>query len=732
MSDRIYAIKIEALGNVFGQYRFASGRPLLETGLTSAGLWRVCFTGMPQEIATTIDFKDATTTVGGMGFELNLNRLPDIAPALLTRRAPVLAYNASALGIATTSITLINRDGTPATGLSSLLGVDIILERECIRLTTETAPGVYDCVRGRLGTLAVPHNVTVEDDVEVFSSERPSFIKTRVIEFCEYDASGDITSEKVLWRGVISKSPSKGGASIYISANSILALIDRKRLLTRVWRARPLEGSNARKGSVIVRGGKPPIQGSGSLRRVLINIGGETAAYVTMATTGDQVRFEWGEDTGAEIFPGAPRFDEVSEDTKDLLIWESFSTRDGAPEINGVSLSDNPFTLILQLLTTSLSGSNGAYDLGDPARPEIADTLGMSINVDLIDVAAIESLRDQIGTSAKLDAVHIAVKSPDPIAFKTLAQRILRPFGCVLTVGRDFKFTVARLLDAPEIAAKEITSDDIVLDSGPTVMDIPPDWSFDQIVGKFDHTFGQPPRSLPFDDGFRRRRLVFGSADSVDLEIPSSDITLVDSIAAYYISRFHYDIALVTIVVPAVPAFEVYNGDVVTFSEPWVIDDQGGLGVEAASALIVGRRYNISTFSYTYEALLFATKTGKIGPSAMIFDSTPDPDFVIYDNMYSATPGPYDSDLGGFAEDDVVDILDSSDLTVIGSDVIVGIVDGGPGFRSIELQTGGWSDSDIIVAAEYGLATASQKDRIAYIADSNASLSGDEPDEWTT
>lgn len=732
--EYVHALKVETLGNLFGQYRFCTGMPQGEVGTSRQNLWVRSLLRIPEEIKTQVDVRSGTSSVGGMNFELALKDTSYLK-AFATKEAPVLCYNTTALTSTSTSISLVNRDGTPATGLASILGREIIISRECMRIHTEGVPGTYQLTRGLYGTIAQPHGNTMTDDREAFDALHPSFIKTRVVEYCRYDAGGDVSSELVLWRGVIANVTAPN-ETVFLSCDTSQALIKRKRLLNRLWQAAADDGSTAQKGSCTIEGlDRLPVQGDATNnRRILVNIGGQTAAFVTLQIRNGGAYFEWGADTDAVEYPGSPRFVNLSPGGNgELLISECFSTRTGMPEILGNRLSANPFELALQLLTTTKGGGNGAYDIGDASRPLIGENLGCGLPASLIDVAGIEAVRDRVGTMAELDSVLIG-DDPSPFDAEDFIQAILRPFGCVLTQSRNL-FTVIQLQDALPVDAPKVSNDDFFIGQGPVPSGSPPRWSFDQLVVTYRHIFGRSPISQPADDVFRRSRLSFGTADSEELGIPTSSFTLVSSLGSYMISRFHFDVSEVYTEFPMLPEYDFDIGDVIGFSEDYTPNPQGELGTVDAAMFILSKRISLGRpLTYAYDGIIFSGKYGLIGPSAAVEDDGYGPDEVlIFDNYFTLVSGPYGNDLGGWVVGDKVDFLDGADLSLKGTATIIAINDGGTFNRRLVFDNQGpLVDDDIIVPTEYGLATEDQKERLAYIALSDGTLPGAEPDEWTT
>ena len=733
--EHVHAIKVEGVGQTLGQYRFASGMPQGEVGELTQQLWVRSLLRIPQEVKTGVDIRAGSSSVGGMNFELILKDTPFL-PIFTTKEARVLAYNASNMTLTSTSITLVNRDGSPATGLAGFLGTHLQIGREVIRIFNEGPPGVYDVARALFGTIAEPHGNGLTDDKEVFSAYSPSFIKTRVIEYCRYDAGGTIASEKVLWRGVIS-AVDVPNETVFITGDTPGALVRRKRLMNRIWQGVADEGSTAQSGRCTIKGNRLPIQGSNlASRRILVNIGGQTAAYVTLQIQGNGGFFEWGPNTDAVEYPGSPRFINLAKEGKgELRLWECMTTRPGAPDLLGATLDQNPFNLAMQLLTTTPGGGNGPYDIGNSDRPEIGDNMGCGVRADIVDIAGIERVRDRIGTMATLDAVLFADQGPDPFEAEDFIQKILRPFGCVLTQV-DNLFMVVQLQDAVAIDAPRLTNDDFSIDQGAIPSSSPGRWSFEQLIVQYRQIFGREPIGQPIDDSFRRRRLGFGDADSEEIVIPSSSITLIASLGSYLVSRFHFDVSSIHVRLPYLPEYDFKLGDVVGFSEENTPNPQGENGTVDAALFITARRENLGEpLEYVYDCILFSGKYGSIGPSSQVEDGAYGPtEVLIYDNEFTIVSGPYENDLGGWAVGDVVDFLDGADMTVLGSATITAINDGGPGDRRLVFDTMPvpLSDEDLIVPTEYGLATDDQKDKWAYIALASGDLAGDDPDEWTT
>ena len=95
--------------------------------------------------------------------------------------------------------------------------------------------------------------------------------------------------------------------------------------------------------------------------------------------------------------------------------------------------SEHPLTRFLQILTSTGEGGNGAYDV-------LRSDEGLGIDASLINVTAIEAIRDDLASQA-LAAFVIGEEIDDAKGW--LEEQLLVPAGCTLSVDGNERITVA-------------------------------------------------------------------------------------------------------------------------------------------------------------------------------------------------------------------------------------------------------------------------------------------------
>jgi hypothetical protein len=125
----------------------------------------------------------------------------------------------------------------------------------------------------------------------------------------------------------------------------------------------------------------------------------------------------------------------------------------GATRDAPVTLTGNPVTLALQILTSTGAGTNGAYDV-------LAAANGLAVPQALVDIAGLESLRDAEFAGQVYDFKLAGTEDG-----KTFIEReFWRTLNCVPSLKQDGKYSAKRLKPAPDpgTVTFTLTEDDII------------------------------------------------------------------------------------------------------------------------------------------------------------------------------------------------------------------------------------------------------------------------------
>ncbi len=131
---------------------------------------------------------------------------------------------------------------------------------------------------------------------------------------------------------------------------------------------------------------------------------------------------------------------------------------------------NNPLNVFMQLLMSTGKGTNGKYDT-------LALGFGIEIDQDLVDITAIEKLRDEIFKTVKIDFVITEATS-----FKELMEKNLFKFLQLFPLETvDGKISLSYLYTEPEVQALDDDSPLVELDDDELEAVVLPDWNSGQI-----------------------------------------------------------------------------------------------------------------------------------------------------------------------------------------------------------------------------------------------------------
>ena len=620
----ILALKITSLGDDSSsatdrRWRFSWGVP---TGGTSD--WRDLFIDslideFPAEIATSVDFRAARTTTGAL--TVKLQKIPAVTTRLYRKRHLRIGRLRSDISATGLSCRIDDNSGTAIAGLT---GTTIALERECITLGAYSAPN-YTITRGRLGTVASSHPGyadTIGADSECYNADHGHLREDREVVLIRVPTDGEEADEEVIYRGAL-RNLSSSGPVISIETRTVVEYLRGRKLMSNPWRRR-LQYVSDSEARIVPIVDDPAIH-RGTIDgqvRLPISIEGQAALlnrydpYITGSAEEMAVQPTQLGGTRSQPFAGGKTPDKIPEEGAD--IWEFCSLSPQSPGINSggprlgqetsLSAEDaNPFTFLLQVLLTTVEGDNHpTYDLGNSSRPRVGENLGLGIPSDLVDIDAIETVRAR--TPAYMPSLHLGFDGKAIDALELL-QRIMRVYGCVVTIGEAYKLTVVKLESVRRTFGASVTDGDFI---GLEDDDLALTTTFDRVSVTYRDLPGRDSVVEGFTDEINRRRLASGRHDVIDLDasgVYSRD--RVSSLVQGLIQRFHAPIPRLRFKLNNVSP--LWPGDLVSVTWAPPIGTSGTRGLTSETFLIVGRRFSLKTASISYDALDVGAAFGRIG-----------------------------------------------------------------------------------------------------------------------
>tara|TARA_Y100000593_G_scaffold25332_1_gene50647 strand:- start:115 stop:2301 length:2187 start_codon:yes stop_codon:yes gene_type:complete len=727
MADQIVGIKISSLGlpgSTLSDDRLRWVQ-IIPTGVSDEVRphYIKCLTSYPAAIATEINIRRGQSQIGGTGF--TLNAIPDVTQRFFSDPVSIGRLG-SALSIVSTSVTILDLFGNPRTDRDN---THIISERECIQLLTQTAPGVYDCVRGVAGTVAQPHGILPTQDSTLFPAEiGPSLIGREVVVF-RMPANGDETTEEVIWRGALTNPDAPTPSVVQLTCDDILSVIGRRRLLVNRFKQRlRFNRSIGLNGIRQTFDEDPPLADEND--RSLFCVAGQTVVEATR--TGTTLReWNWGglfdSTTGRTGIGGSPNWIELGTATPtDAEAWECYTTNAALqPEIDGNTLPANPLELILLVLTTTVGGGNGSYDIGNFQKPWVGEQMGLGFPTDAVDVEGIENLAKALPTSQLYPNLWIGL-DPEPIDVLPWIQGLLKPLAAILTVGKQGRLTVAKLADTPDLDATSLTRADF--HATPLRQSRRYSEPFEKIEAIYGEIPGRGVSKEKLLDVVNLQRQTDGGADIETLEVRGlRDRTEAQNLASQLIAAFHDPPRIVALSTNRTKDFPV--GSVQRLSHTALYNADGSRGVSGIAAFVESYTPDLQSGRITYKFRLTAGRRGRVAPSAKV-SGIAGPVHTVEKNEYTTDGGPFEEDTDGFQAGDLVRII-QPDFTIrdAGPYTIVTVSSGSITLSAVTTAVIG----DIIESVPYdNPPTANQTDKWSYIGDSTTRLiDGDDPYEWS-
>lgn len=726
MARWIVGIKIATLGDgaleaaatlTDARYRLATGVPPWDTH----DVYRDALASLPQSISTDVDWLEGKCTVSGL--TARLLGTDEVYGWLLRPAFARLTTLAAALDASTTTVVL---------NASGLGGRTVTVGREAIRLgTTITGTGPYSYLgstRGVLSTRAYPHGDDNTDDTEVFAAGAAP-LGLLPVEVFRVPTTGGYADEEVIYRGVLASVRWSRG-EVEAQIDSALGVVMESMICRDLFRARKRRTS-------LYSGDPGSAPASDTPTTTALFTDGDRAIVGTVKNAGGGIIYVGAANNA--INPGfvaawagsTPVTPEGGSNELGDEIWQFFSTYYLAPAVNGAGdqLDANALTHLLQILTTTADGGNGAYDLG-------VAVLGVGIPEALIDVAQIERLRESRGAALELRTLHYPLDGR-PVAVSDLVGWLLRPFGLALIQGAGGLLQVRALEDGQGGAYT----------LGVEALIEPPDLTWagrpvDEVTISLAEIPGQGTVEQLFSDIFTRERNLSGTAAGLEIDARGvEDPSVARLLGIGWVSRWRWAIPVLRVVTTR--ALDAWPGDEVTVTLPAVPGRAGARGWTEEVCVVSSREVDLATGEHRYDLWWTSAvynRTGRIGPAARVAS-------------YSAPTLTVDADTfapAGYAESDAAIweellaesgtilrclILDS-DLSVRGTTRVIG-ANGGANTLTLNSATVSPVAGDVIVLAAYdGWGTATERNylhaRYAYLADANDTVgsAGDDPYEW--
>ncbi len=580
---------------------FANGpRP----GWDSANAWRQVLTTIPDQIASSVNFRDGSATIGGLSVELT--RGEGVPASLYEQRRVKIATLAAAQTYGAITITL---DDT------TLANTPIVVGREVQRLGAHSGGGTYAASRALLKTTKAAHGIELTDNVAIYNADKVPYIKHRrlFVYRCNMQTAISYNSLELLYTGVVTGVSAPSPDRIRVDSDALFTLAGELKFYRKRFEAvvSPGRSDISPRRYVAIGEGRAPTQSSPAL--FAVDEGALIQDEYNVSGTGSTV-LGFSEDdlftTSIQELPSTPG-----------KIHEVFhaSALEGA-STSTLPLSSNLLTLLLQITLTTAAGTNGPYDLG-------IDALGVGLPEDYVDIAGIEALRSKLGGELLEQPRLFIGLNNEPEAFIEYFKPRLIAYGLAL-VSKANKLSLALLRDSGARNLPTLVEGIDLLGPAPFGEGEPPvqsrrlDLGFDRV----ECEFGLLPGRGTIKDTFIDRRAIDahpyggGASTSVNLE-GVTDRATAQALCIDLIQRFHFELPEVRVRALRSRA-DLEIGDLVAVTHSKIYKSTGGaLSVTGAVMLITERALNLS--DNTLEFVLYHVgalydRVGDIAPAAVV------------------------------------------------------------------------------------------------------------------
>lgn len=580
-------------------WRFASDLPASDS---TGKVYVRALSRLPNELSWGVNLKSGESVTSNLSFDLDSTST--LMGYFLRSRVGKLANATAAVSASDTTLSV---DATLAENSYVWWG------QECIYIRSDDGGGDYTVARGQLGTVAVGHGVGVADDVEIFQADHGHTLQGRLVELVTIDGSqtGKVQDlENVIWRGVLD-SVEWGGTEIRFACKDLLSIVRDGRVcedLFRVKRIYGLPGYTDQPGEAyygpapgaLVRA---PYAGTTTaktvfncddlaiicqLTRYLDNQNGSTSVHLAISGPAASVGFRRSR---------APAEDGDFPDE----MWEFFSCTEGAPSntstpsTNTLPLSSNPYILMLQLLTTTESGGNGAYDVG-------IETLGLGIPEDYIDVDAFLAFGGLYGEQLGRTELALAFDG-EPVDVWPLFLSFLRPVNQTILQNREGKISIVAQQEIRTVTdiGGGFDDDDIPLDA-PELEGKSQHYPLTSSITGTWHYPGQEEATVKVVASQVKGRLPKGYAEYEEMDLQGvADAQTARDLLVQIANQYSRPVGSVR--VEAMMDKDLWPGEplVVTLQDAPAPD--GGMGMESELCTVIERSVDLESLSYRYTFL---------------------------------------------------------------------------------------------------------------------------------
>lgn len=539
---------------------------------------------LPSELESAFDPHEATSVISGATF--GLLATGEVSAAFMRPRARVAAKLTTSVSAATTSLTFDD-------GGAGLEGLYLWLGQECIYAHTNTAPGVYSCERGALGTQAQAHVADALHDTAAFVAGHGHNVVGRLVELVTCDGSDDTELlgdlERVIWRGVVrSVGYDPARQAVELECGSLLALVREGRVCRNPWRGRlrnrPTPGRYATLDAPdpgyydpVEAGRSPLFSGAvGGLSAASLFSDGEAVFYGTPRTSGT------GEAVSAPLAPSgltAPYPGSEPRERLEAEIHEVYGVGDRAPG----SLPANAVELVRHLLTAT-------------------DDTGLGLPTAYLDGDTFDRLAAIYGDALAQERYVLGIDGP--VDVWPLISVLLRPACMALGQRPGGLLTLLTYAEVLPLQAGQTLDDDAVRLDSPAVQQTPMAVApTARIDVEYASRVGAKARALVVEAPQARDRYPVGMVSATELRLPGiADSPRARRLAVGLASVLRAPIPGIT--VDAMPDVDLAPGDVVRVTLKDVVDADGGRnGCVAEPMLTVSRAFDLDGFRARYKLL---------------------------------------------------------------------------------------------------------------------------------
>lgn len=725
MSERLVHIAtIEGIANSTGQLKFCYRK--VPTSHAADAEYNAGLAERPSVTSGRWDTVESSLSIG----RFNLSFRDRVGFNWMQTRPPVVLQCAEEVDDSETNI-LVDRDPTSIT-----VGDILYSDRETWKVTAKaSSPPSITVTRGYGGSTAEEHEL----GADVYT--RPPVLIGRAVTVYETPVAGG--TETVILRGFVSGEPAMGTHYPRIS-------------VTNTWRSKVF-GQGLKDVPVQTVEKRPDlcqfyvetIGTDTTLRNIIpLGISGASGGYFEMPNgsvyranydaTANLYRFDdpehalvWGEEyvvqddveltLDARQILFSPLGGTLGSDVGYYPPFGRLGISGGVPDTGSVQKHDNPFIIVLNLLLTSIDGTNYStdtwtYDLGPYSGvtdygmwPEF----GLGIPRAQVDLATFE---DAVDRYADLHCDRLWLGGSNPEQAWTVIKRILSPLGYACGSNRAGTITLIRLQDVyPGTTSKVLSRDRNILPG--TIGHQTQSRTVDQLTMEID----------PGPDHRGQSRYVVTSPDSRKLypeqvgvnqkfqDVPYSvnqfigEASSMAVIVANRIRRLSGSVPIVMCSTNATGFDEFDLGTEATIYDNAIVDPTTGSRLTSTDEPLKGQVTNVRT-DYVrrgLEVTVAVSDTGNVclhSPSAAItaYDGGTKT-ITVTDSVYGGDP----SDAEMFATGDKVVICDEHGVKR-GADTVSSVASA----TSIILTTGvgGTVSGDILVYDEWDTVTSTQQE----------------------